>query len=70
MSLNKKKTPWPTKKAMKQVYEMKLWGTNGSSFYSGEGSYNIKIVEPYLKEVKEIGQKCNFFFMLGEFAYI
>ena len=52
MSLNKKKTPWPTKKAMEQVYEMKLWGTNGSSFYSGEGSYNIKIVEPYLKEVK------------------
>ena len=44
----KKKQPWPTKKAMEQVYEMKLWGTNNSEFYSGDGSHNPKIVNPYL----------------------
>ncbi|QTE23655.1 class I SAM-dependent methyltransferase [Polaribacter cellanae] len=49
---HKKKKPWPTKKAMEQVYKMKLWGDNNTDFYSGEGSYNLAIVNPYLDVVK------------------
>jgi len=48
-SSNKKR--WPTKEAMEQVYELNLWGGNHSSFYSGDGSYNANIVDPYLKVV-------------------
>ena len=47
----KKKKPWPTKKAMEQVYEMNLWGGNPSEFYSGDGSHNAKIVKPYISVV-------------------
>ena len=36
---------------MEQVYEMKLWGTNNSEFYSGDGSHNPTIVNPYLEVV-------------------
>lgn len=42
------KTPWPTKAAMEQVYEMKLWGDNKSDFYSGDGSHHPELVHPYL----------------------
>ncbi len=45
------KAPWPTRDAMEQVYEMKLWGANKSKFYSGEGSHNPEIVGPYLDAV-------------------
>jgi len=48
---NRIKTPWPTKKAMEQVYEMKLWGDNTSNFYSGAGSHEPEIVNPYLTVV-------------------
>ncbi|WP_299157371.1 class I SAM-dependent methyltransferase [uncultured Tenacibaculum sp.] len=48
----KQKKPWPTKDAMEQVYEMKLWGDNESNFYSGFGSHNPKIIAPYLDVVK------------------
>ncbi|WP_296386743.1 class I SAM-dependent methyltransferase [Winogradskyella sp.] len=44
----KSKTPWPTKDAMNQVYEMKLWGGKDFDFYSGVGSHNPKIIKPYL----------------------
>lgn len=47
----KLKTPWPTKLAMEQVYEMNLWGGNKADFYSGEGSHHPKIVNPYLDAV-------------------
>lgn len=40
--------PWPTKDAMEQVYEMKLWGDNNSDFYSGVGSHHPKYVHPYI----------------------
>jgi SAM-dependent methyltransferase len=43
-----KKKPWPTKAAMEQVYELKLWGGNKSDFYSGDGSHDPKIVNPYI----------------------
>ena len=46
--LNKIKKPWPTKDAMEQIYEMKLWGDNQSPFYSGVGSHNPEIVNPYI----------------------
>ncbi|MGK0386467.1 MAG: hypothetical protein ACI849_001084 [Patiriisocius sp.] len=46
---NRIKKPWPTKDAMKQVYEMKLWGDNKSDFYSGIGSHHPEIVIPYIE---------------------
>lgn len=46
-----KKKPWPTKDAMQQVYDMHLWGGKDYDFYSGSGSYNSKIVKPYLNSV-------------------
>jgi len=42
------KTPWPTKAAMEQVYEMKLWGGSEFDFYSGSGSHNAELVNPYI----------------------
>ncbi|MCM4166436.1 SAM-dependent methyltransferase [Arenibacter sp. H213] len=42
------KKPWPTKEAMEQVYERKLWGDNKTDFYSGEGSHHPEIVTPYI----------------------
>ncbi len=46
------KKPWPTKAAMEQVYEMKLWGAgNEFVFYSGEGSHQPEIVTPYIQTV-------------------
>lgn len=47
--VDKIKTPWPTKAAMSQVYEMKLWGDNNTDFYSGEGSHNPELVNPYIE---------------------
>jgi hypothetical protein len=45
------KKPWPTKAAMEQVYEMKLWGNNNARFYSGSGSHQERIVQPYVAAV-------------------
>lgn len=48
----KKKKPWPTKDAMDQIYDKKLWGGgNEFDFYSGAGSHDSEIVDPYLKVV-------------------
>ena len=38
---------------MNQIYELGLWGKNGDAFYSGEGSHDPKIIEPYIKVVTE-----------------
>lgn len=46
------KTPWPTKDAMEQVYEMSLWGGKEFEFYSGMGSHHPEIVNPYLTVLK------------------
>ena len=46
------KKPWPTKEAMEQVYEMKLWGTNNADFYSGLGSHQPEIINPYIEVLK------------------
>jgi hypothetical protein len=48
VKVNKKKA-WPTKAVMRQVYHQKLWGDNGSKFYSGEGSHHPDLVKPYIK---------------------
>jgi len=47
----KNKKPWPTKAVMQQIYELQLWGSNGLEFYSGEGSHEPSIVNPYIKMV-------------------
>lgn len=49
---NRTKKPWPTKKAMEQVYDMNLWGGNNSKFYSGDGSHHPDIVNPYINSIK------------------
>jgi hypothetical protein len=46
-----KKQPWPTKDAMDQVYKMKLWGSNSSAFYSGDGSHLPEIANPYITKI-------------------
>ena len=45
------KKPWPTKQAMQQVYEMNLWGSNDTVFYSGLGSHQPEIIKPYIEAV-------------------
>ncbi|MGW9685389.1 class I SAM-dependent methyltransferase [Flagellimonas sp. 2504JD1-5] len=42
------KKPWATKAAMDQIYKAKLWGDNGSDFYSGDGSHQPELVNPYI----------------------
>lgn len=51
---NKKKVkqPWPTKAAMEQVYEKKLWGGAEFDFYSGEGSHHPELVDPYVATIQ------------------
>ncbi|ALJ06033.1 SAM-dependent methyltransferase [Pseudalgibacter alginicilyticus] len=47
--MNKKpKTPWPTKDVMNQIYDLKLWGGKEVDFYSGIGSHDPQIINPYL----------------------
>jgi SAM-dependent methyltransferase len=45
------KKPWPTKYAMEQVYKMKLWGGGKADFYSGAGSHQPELVNPYIDAV-------------------
>lgn len=45
------KKPWPTKDAMEQVYEMNLWGDSESEFYSGDGSHQPEIIDPYVEVI-------------------
>lgn len=46
------KKPWTTKKAMEQIYDLNLWGTNGEDFYSGEGSHEETLVNSYVEKVR------------------
>jgi len=36
---------------MNQIYDLHLWGGNDFDFYSGEGSHDVKIVQPYIDAV-------------------
>lgn len=38
---------------MEQVYKLGLWGVGMSAFYSGTGSHNTEVVEPYLKVIQQ-----------------
>ena len=51
MTSKRHKTPWPTKAVMEQIYERYFWGGNDSDFYSGEGSHDPKIIQPYIDAV-------------------
>ena len=55
-----KKKPWPTKDAMKQIYDMHLWGGHEFDFYSGSGSHHTEIVNSYIEAL------INFFKSLKE----
>jgi len=46
---NQLKKPWPTKDAMAQIYENNLWGGKQSEFFSGDGSHNPELINPYLE---------------------
>jgi hypothetical protein len=48
---SKNKTPWPTKEVMIQIYQLHLWGGKEYEFYSGDGSHDITIIEPYQEVV-------------------
>ena len=50
MTKNTKK-PWPTKAVMNQIYDLNLWGGNEFDFYSGTGSHNPNIINPYLNAI-------------------
>ncbi|WP_031427629.1 class I SAM-dependent methyltransferase [Flavimarina sp. Hel_I_48] len=45
------KRPWPTKDAMIQVYKNKLWGSDNTDFYSGEGSHDPETVQGYIAAI-------------------
>jgi len=47
-SFKKPKQPWPTKAVMEQIYEKHLWGGIEMDFYSGEGSHDPILVQPYI----------------------
>ena len=52
-STKKKKQPWPTKAVMEQIYELNFWGTKtNTDFYSGEGSHDPTIINPYVEVVR------------------
>lgn len=48
----KNKKPWPTQKAMEQIYDLNLWGGKKTEFYSGFGSHHPELVQPYINKVK------------------
>ena len=48
---SKNKKTWPTKEVMIQIYQMHLWGGKEYEFYSGEGSHDASIIEPYQETV-------------------
>ncbi len=48
----KNKTRWSTKAVMNQIYEKSLWGGAEHDFYSGAGSHDVQIVNPYIAAVR------------------
>ncbi|MFC0603874.1 class I SAM-dependent methyltransferase [Winogradskyella pulchriflava] len=53
MKKKSKKTPWPTKDVMRQIYEKHFWGGKAFDFYSGEGSHTPEIIQPYIASVSD-----------------
>ena len=54
-----KKTPWPTKAVMQQIYEQQLWGGSAFDYYSGEGSHKSEIIHPYIAAVVDFLKSHN-----------
>ena len=54
-----KKTPWPTKAVMQQIYDQHLWGGSAYDFYSGEGSHKKEILKPYFDAVSKFFKSFN-----------
>tara|TARA_R110002051_G_scaffold98438_2_gene168620 strand:+ start:11414 stop:12085 length:672 start_codon:yes stop_codon:yes gene_type:complete len=50
---SKPKKRWPTKAVMDQIYENSMWGGADYDFYSGDGSHEKIIVEPYVRKINE-----------------
>ena len=59
INFKKMKKPWPTKDAMHQIYDLHLWGGQDFDFYSGFGSHDSHIIEPYLIAVSNFLQSHN-----------
>jgi SAM-dependent methyltransferase len=51
MTFKKHKKPWPTRAVMEQIYNQHFWGGKDFDFYSGEGSHNPEITQPYIDAV-------------------
>lgn len=49
----KQKKPWPVKDVMHQIYNMKFWGGETQDFFSGAGSHDPKIINPYIKTLRD-----------------
>ncbi|MCA0133401.1 class I SAM-dependent methyltransferase [Winogradskyella alexanderae] len=57
--MSSSKNPWPTKDAMMQIYEKHLWGGEEYDFYSGYGSHDLQIVQPYVDTVRAFFESHN-----------
>ena len=57
--IKKAKQPWPTKDVMNQIYDLKLWGGAAFDFYSGTGSHDAKIINPYLNTIIDFLESYN-----------
>ena len=53
INFKRSKQAWPTDAAMAQIYEKNLWGGKPSEFYSGEGSHDPNLVQPYIDVVSD-----------------
>ncbi|MFN1835636.1 methyltransferase domain-containing protein [Balneola sp. MJW-20] len=49
----KVKKRWPVKAVMEQIYKKNLWGGSGQDFYSGTGSHDPGLVEPYVEATSD-----------------
>ena len=59
MPTKKAKKPWPTKAVMEQIYNQNLWGGNPGEFYSGDGSHDSTLVNPYISSVSQFLKSFN-----------
>lgn len=56
MNKDTRKKPWPTQAVMSQIYTQKLWGKGSGNFYSGDGSHDEHLVNPYIEVVSNFLQ--------------
>lgn len=46
------KQAWPTRDTMTQIYDKHFWGGEEFDFYSGYGSHDLQIVQPYIDAIR------------------